>query len=228
MPAWLVTDHAACRSVLNDPVFAKLGSPIAMTLAAQGRPERRTRDHRESVGEGGTRIAAGDILVPALYAANRDPQRFPEPDALDLTRSASSHLAFGPAPTTASAPPWRGWRAGSRCARCSPGSHTSNWPSPPRTCSGAPACCSTASLNCPSGSAVLQRGKRREHAGHPATDAPSVDRPSRYDPLRRLAGHLADDLEVGVVVQEGDPMPLRHRRDHQVGDPDRAVSSGPS
>jgi cytochrome P450 len=44
---------------------------------------------------GGVRIPAGDVVVPALLAANRDPERFPEPDRFDVTRSPTSHLAFG-------------------------------------------------------------------------------------------------------------------------------------
>ncbi|TMU96652.1 cytochrome P450 [Streptomyces sp. DASNCL29] len=43
----------------------------------------------------GTRIPAGDSVIISLCAANRDPRRFPDPDALDLDRSPNPHLAFG-------------------------------------------------------------------------------------------------------------------------------------
>ncbi|MDT0309454.1 cytochrome P450 [Streptomyces sp. DSM 44917] len=43
----------------------------------------------------GTRIPAGDSVIVSLWAANRDPDRFPEPDALDLGRAPQQHLAFG-------------------------------------------------------------------------------------------------------------------------------------
>jgi cytochrome P450 len=44
----------------------------------------------------GVRIRAGESVVTPLIAANRDPQKFTDPDTFDITRSdASSHLAFG-------------------------------------------------------------------------------------------------------------------------------------
>jgi cytochrome P450 len=44
---------------------------------------------------GGKTIRKGAKVVAALAAANRDPNRFPEPDRLDLLRSDNRHLAFG-------------------------------------------------------------------------------------------------------------------------------------
>lgn len=44
---------------------------------------------------GGRRIGAGSRVVAVLAAANRDPNRFPEPDRLDLVRSNNRHVAFG-------------------------------------------------------------------------------------------------------------------------------------
>ncbi|MGX2993430.1 cytochrome P450 family protein [Streptomyces sp. JNUCC 64] len=42
-----------------------------------------------------TRVGEGDVVLLSLAAANRDPDRFPDPDALDLTRDARPHLALG-------------------------------------------------------------------------------------------------------------------------------------
>jgi cytochrome P450 len=49
----------------------------------------------EAVTLGGTEIPAGVPVLVAIGAANRDPERFPSPDQLDLERDAAGHLSFG-------------------------------------------------------------------------------------------------------------------------------------
>lgn len=44
---------------------------------------------------GGKSIAEGTAVIAVMGAGNRDPQRFPEPDRLDLGREDNRHLAFG-------------------------------------------------------------------------------------------------------------------------------------
>ncbi|MEA2954315.1 MAG: hypothetical protein QOJ96_3835 [Alphaproteobacteria bacterium] len=44
---------------------------------------------------GGKLIRKRDAVMAVMAAANRDPERFPEPDQLDLTRKDNRHLAFG-------------------------------------------------------------------------------------------------------------------------------------
>jgi len=41
------------------------------------------------------RISAGQRVILMLAAANRDPKRFPDPAAVDLSRRSTPHLAFG-------------------------------------------------------------------------------------------------------------------------------------
>src|SRR5262249_28222597 len=53
---------------------------------------------REPMEIGGRRLAPGDIVFPMLNAANRDPEQFPEPDRLDVTRAENRHIAFGYGP----------------------------------------------------------------------------------------------------------------------------------
>ncbi|WP_435975343.1 cytochrome P450 [Streptomyces sp. Qhu_M48] len=49
----------------------------------------------EDVELDGQPIRAGETVTLSLEAANRDPERFPDPDALDLRRKATGHLGFG-------------------------------------------------------------------------------------------------------------------------------------
>jgi cytochrome P450 len=49
----------------------------------------------EDVELGGVRVRAGDTVVVALPAANRDPAHFAAPDRLDITADAQGHVAFG-------------------------------------------------------------------------------------------------------------------------------------
>lgn len=49
----------------------------------------------EDVELDGQLIRAGESVTVSLQAANRDPARFADPDALELGRNASGHLAFG-------------------------------------------------------------------------------------------------------------------------------------
>ncbi|MFJ9623124.1 cytochrome P450 [Streptomyces sp. NPDC101181] len=44
---------------------------------------------------GGVTIPTGAIVLVSLLAANRDPERFAEPDRFDITRPTAPHLAFG-------------------------------------------------------------------------------------------------------------------------------------
>jgi cytochrome P450 len=57
--------------------------------------QRLRRRAREDVELRGRRIRAGDLVMAFNGAANRDPERFPDPDRLDLARGDSGHLSFG-------------------------------------------------------------------------------------------------------------------------------------
>ncbi|MFE5737669.1 cytochrome P450 family protein [Streptomyces celluloflavus] len=49
----------------------------------------------EDLEIGGVRIPAGESVLLSIAAANRDPGRFPDPDALDPGRDRTGHLALG-------------------------------------------------------------------------------------------------------------------------------------
>jgi len=44
---------------------------------------------------GGKKIVRGQAVIAVMAAGNRDPERFPDPDRLDLARKDNRHLAFG-------------------------------------------------------------------------------------------------------------------------------------
>ncbi|MBR0552700.1 cytochrome P450 [Stakelama marina] len=59
-------------------------------------PSQHTaRIARHDLEMGGQTIRKGEAVMAIMAAANRDPQRFPDPDTLDLTRADNRHLAFG-------------------------------------------------------------------------------------------------------------------------------------
>ena len=81
-------------------------------------------------------VRIGDVVIPAyaqvivsLAAANRDPARYRDPEAFDISRTDGGHLAWATASTTASARRWPGWRDASRSPRCTPASPRCGWPS---------------------------------------------------------------------------------------------------
>jgi cytochrome P450 len=49
----------------------------------------------EDVELDGVPIKAGETVWVALPGGNRDPEKFADPDTLELTRQASGHIAFG-------------------------------------------------------------------------------------------------------------------------------------
>ncbi|MGW0534015.1 cytochrome P450 [Streptomyces sp. NPDC003032] len=61
-----------------------------LTIAQTG-----ARTALEDVEVAGQLVSAGETVIVSMEAANRDPERFPDPDALDLRRKATGHLGFG-------------------------------------------------------------------------------------------------------------------------------------
>ena len=56
---------------------------------------------------GGKLIRKRHAVISVIGAANRDPERFPDPDRLDITRTDNRHLAFGWAGHYCFGAPWR-------------------------------------------------------------------------------------------------------------------------
>ena len=78
--------------VRDDPEMAR--SAIEELLRYDGPVHVTARVPTEDIDIGGTPIAAGERMVVALGAANRDPAQYPDPDRLDVTREDNRHLTF--------------------------------------------------------------------------------------------------------------------------------------
>ncbi|MCX4984406.1 cytochrome P450 [Streptomyces sp. NBC_00572] len=73
-----------------------LDGTIEESLRYDGPVETSTfRFSREPVTLGGTEIPAGQSVLVAIGALDRDPARFPDPDRFDIRRDTKGHLAFG-------------------------------------------------------------------------------------------------------------------------------------
>jgi len=70
-------------------------SAIEELLRYESPSQHTARLAPEDVELGGKKIMRRQAVVAVMAAANRDPQRFPDPDRLDITRKDNRHLAFG-------------------------------------------------------------------------------------------------------------------------------------
>jgi cytochrome P450 len=70
-------------------------SAVEELLRYESPSQHTGRIAREDVEIGGKQIRKGQAVMAIMAAANRDPERFPEPDELILDRLDNKHLAFG-------------------------------------------------------------------------------------------------------------------------------------
>ena len=74
---------------------ALIGTAVEELLRYDGPVQRTARIPSEDITIAGRKIAAGEMVMPFLGAADRDPAQFPEPDRLDIGRKDNRHIAFG-------------------------------------------------------------------------------------------------------------------------------------
>jgi cytochrome P450 len=110
----LFAGHETTRNLLGNGLYTLLSHPAqwehlrahqdSMALAV-----RELLRYDSPVQYTGRRVAAemtlhghtlrrGDLVLAMIGAANRDPDRFADPDTFDITRRAGSHLSFGSGP----------------------------------------------------------------------------------------------------------------------------------
>ncbi len=71
------------------------GSAVEELLRFESPVQHTARIAPDDMQLGGKTIKKGSRVVAVLAAANRDPNRFPDPDRLDLVRTDNRHVAFG-------------------------------------------------------------------------------------------------------------------------------------
>ncbi|MEU0524338.1 cytochrome P450 family protein [Streptomyces niveus] len=88
--------RARLQRSLDAGESALLATGIEELLRHDGPVEMATwRYATEPVELGGQSVAVGDPVLVVLAAADRDPERFADPDRLDLSRGDNKHLGYG-------------------------------------------------------------------------------------------------------------------------------------
>jgi hypothetical protein len=70
-------------------------SAVEEMLRFESPSQHTARLAPEDTTLGGKRIARRQAVIAVMAAGNRDPDRFPDPDRFDITRTDNRHLAFG-------------------------------------------------------------------------------------------------------------------------------------
>ncbi|HEY0348306.1 MAG TPA: cytochrome P450 [Pyrinomonadaceae bacterium] len=70
-------------------------SAVEELLRYESPSQQTARICPEDTELGGKSIRKGQAVIAVMAAGNRDPERFPDPDRLDITRADNRHLAFG-------------------------------------------------------------------------------------------------------------------------------------
>jgi pimeloyl-[acyl-carrier protein] synthase len=74
---------------------ALIPSAVEEMLRYESPSQHTGRLAPEDVELGGKEIRKGQAVMAVMAAANRDPERFPDPDRFDVARQDNRHLAFG-------------------------------------------------------------------------------------------------------------------------------------
>jgi cytochrome P450 len=107
----LIAGHETTVNLIGNGVLALLRNPEALRrlratpglittaveelLRYDGPVQRTARVASDDATIGGHTIHKGEMVMPFIGAADRDPAQFPEPDRLDLARADNRHIAFG-------------------------------------------------------------------------------------------------------------------------------------
>jgi cytochrome P450 len=92
----LLTHPDQLERLRHDP--ALITGAVEELLRYDTNVQISTRVPMRDVELAGVPIAAGTSVVPVIAAANRDPDRFPDPDRLDIARPDNRHFGFSIGP----------------------------------------------------------------------------------------------------------------------------------
>jgi len=107
----LIAGHETTVNLIGNGVLALLRHPAELSrlratpglittaveelLRYDGPVQRTARVASDDATIGGHTIHKGEMVMPFIGAADRDPAQFPVPDRLDLSRADNRHIAFG-------------------------------------------------------------------------------------------------------------------------------------
>src|SRR2546425_804761 len=89
----LLRNPAQMARLREDPSL--LPSAVDEMLRYTGPVHTTRRQAGEDVPLGDARIRRGEVVVGILAAANRDPNKYEDPDRFDVARNPTDHVAFG-------------------------------------------------------------------------------------------------------------------------------------
>ncbi|MFY4723083.1 cytochrome P450 [Streptomyces sp. LaBMicrA B280] len=98
IPNFVLTllDHPQALARLRaDPSLITQAIEELLRFVPLGSGAGQARYAKEDIEVGGTLVRAGEPVLVAIGAANRDALRFTEAGALDITRGGNAHLGFG-------------------------------------------------------------------------------------------------------------------------------------
>jgi cytochrome P450 len=75
--------------------YSLIPSAVEELLRFESPSQQTGRIAREDVVIGGQEIKKGQAIIAVMASGNRDAERFPNPDTLDIARTDNRHLAFG-------------------------------------------------------------------------------------------------------------------------------------
>lgn len=88
----LLKNPAQLALLQNNPLL--IPSAVEEILRYESPVSKLSRWTRERVTIGNVNIPSNELVVGLINAANHDPDRFPNPDVFDITRSNNRHLAL--------------------------------------------------------------------------------------------------------------------------------------